>query len=148
MAKTLSDIHKLKVSNWSFSEFIEGQLFFAEQHFRNNTIDLEEFVFDGEFIEPETLLNWLKDNKPTDGKVTLIHGDYRPKNILWHKKGIEAVVDWAFCDIGDPYYDFAIFKDYLNNDEERMIFLQNYGIDSFDKGRLNYYDRMMRFINI
>ncbi len=148
MGKALSEIHA-QYKDWvSYESFINAQIYFAEQHYKNNTIDPEDFVFEGHKEEPKAVLEWLKENKPHKGKVCLIHGDYRPKNILWHNHQISSIIDWAFCDMGDPYYDLAIFNDYFLDEDERQAFLKAYGIEEFDEKRLKYFCRMAPFINI
>jgi aminoglycoside phosphotransferase len=56
IAHNLSRIHSKQVDCYTWEAFIEDQLYFAEQHMKNNTIDLSEFVFDGKEIAPEVLL--------------------------------------------------------------------------------------------
>jgi aminoglycoside phosphotransferase (APT) family kinase protein len=51
---------------------------------------------------------WLTANRPTAGRVGLIHGDYGPGNVLFapDRPGrIAAVVDWEQSTIGDPRLD-------------------------------------------
>jgi aminoglycoside phosphotransferase (APT) family kinase protein len=148
MAQNLCKIHHIKIDGHTWEEFIEAQLYFAEQHMKNNTIDPSEFIFDGKEVAPEELLQWLKDNKPEPAEVCLIHGDYRPKNFLWNNKHISSIFDWSFCDFGDPCYDFAIFMYYLRDEEEKQRFLNCYGVDKLDGARLKYFERMAPFINI
>lgn len=148
MARALREIHNINKNSISFEEFIKAQFYFAEEHYKNNTIDILDFVFDGKREEPQDVMKWLKENIPKGGKTCLIHGDYRPKNMLWKNNKITSIIDWAFCDIGDPYYDFAMLFDYFIDDEERQAFLKAYGIKSFDEQRLRFYTRMIPFINI
>lgn len=148
IAFSLSKIHNMDFKGYTWENFIDAQLYFAEQHMRNNTLDLTEFVFNGKEISPDVLLQWLKSNKPEPGKVCLIHGDYRPKNFLWTNNRISSILDWAFCDVGDPYYDFTIFMYYLRNNQEKQHFLDSYGLDTLDEERLKYFEYMAPFINI
>jgi aminoglycoside phosphotransferase (APT) family kinase protein len=58
----------------------------------------------------EQLLTWLPDNLPADdGKVSLVHGDYRLDNMMFHatEPRILAVVDWELSTLGHPYADLA-----------------------------------------
>ena len=58
----------------------------------------------------DQLINWLPKNLPTDdGKVSLIHGDYRLDNIIFDKSGTSAlaVLDWELSTLGHPYADLA-----------------------------------------
>ena len=58
----------------------------------------------------EQLLTWLPDNLPADdGKVSLVHGDYRLDNMMFHatEPRILAVVDWELSTLCHPYADLA-----------------------------------------
>ena len=58
----------------------------------------------------DALIDWLPANIPTDdGRVCLIHGDYRLDNILFapdSNKAI-AVLDWELSTLGHPLADLA-----------------------------------------
>jgi aminoglycoside phosphotransferase (APT) family kinase protein len=58
----------------------------------------------------EALLAWLPANQPKeDGKVSLVHGDYRLDNMIFHptQSKVLAVVDWELSTLGHPYADLA-----------------------------------------
>jgi len=58
----------------------------------------------------EELMAWLDTNIPADdGQRTLVHGDYRIDNMLFHKDRPEvaAVLDWELSTTGHPYADLA-----------------------------------------
>lgn len=58
----------------------------------------------------EELISWLDTNIPAeDGQRTLVHGDYRIDNMLFHKgkPQITAVLDWELSTTGHPYADLA-----------------------------------------
>ena len=60
--------------------------------------------------EMERLMVWLGDNMPAeDGKVTLVHGDYRLDNLMYSKdnSSVIAVLDWELSTLGHPYADLA-----------------------------------------
>ena len=62
-------------------------------------------------IEPmEQLMDWLPGaTLPDDGRVGLIHGDYRLDNLIFAADAprIEAVVDWELSTLGHPFADLA-----------------------------------------
>ena len=61
-----------------------------------------------EIPEMDALSDWLKSNiPPDDGQRTLVHGDYRIDNLLWHGKDprVLAVLDWELSTIGHPFAD-------------------------------------------
>lgn len=58
----------------------------------------------------DRLIGWLPDNMPQDdGSVSLIHGDYRMDNIMFHasEERAIAVLDWELSTLGHPFADLA-----------------------------------------
>jgi len=58
----------------------------------------------------DQLIEWLPANIPADdGKISLIHGDYRLDNIIFHptETGALALLDWELSTLGHPYADLA-----------------------------------------
>jgi len=59
--------------------------------------------------EMDRLIGWLADYTPAEGRVAIVHGDYRLDNLLLHPtepRGV-AVLDWELSTLGDPVADFA-----------------------------------------
>ena len=52
---------------------------------------------------------WLEDNRPTNWRPGLIHGDYHLANVLvaYDHPGLAAIVDWELSTIGDPLLDMG-----------------------------------------
>jgi aminoglycoside phosphotransferase (APT) family kinase protein len=60
--------------------------------------------------EMNELISWLGGNVPDDdGKVSLVHGDYRLDNLMFTSDNsrIRAVLDWELSTLGHPYADLA-----------------------------------------
>jgi aminoglycoside phosphotransferase (APT) family kinase protein len=57
----------------------------------------------------EQLMQWLPKNIPASAETTLVHGDYRPGNMIMHptEPRVAAVLDWELSTLGDPIVDFA-----------------------------------------
>ncbi len=58
----------------------------------------------------EALIEWLPANMPEDdGVVSLVHGDYRLDNVMFHptEPRIVAVLDWELSTLGHPMADLA-----------------------------------------
>ena len=56
------------------------------------------------------LIEWLPANMPDDdGKVSLIHGDFRIDNMIFHPTESKALalLDWELSTLGHPYADLA-----------------------------------------
>ncbi|WP_164516442.1 phosphotransferase [Minwuia thermotolerans] len=59
--------------------------------------------------EMDRLMEWLPENVPETDETTVIHGDYRMDNMVFHptEPRVVAVLDWELSTLGDPLADFA-----------------------------------------
>src|SRR5918996_1625512 len=57
----------------------------------------------------DNLIAWLPKNIPPSAVTTVVHGDYRLDNAIFHpsEPRILAVLDWELSTLGDPLADFA-----------------------------------------
>ena len=57
----------------------------------------------------DRLTEWLPQHIPDDDAVSLIHGDYRMDNMIFHptEPRVVAVLDWELSTIGQPLGDFT-----------------------------------------
>ena len=57
----------------------------------------------------DRLITWLPAHLPVADEVSLVHGDYRMDNLIFHptEPEIVAVLDWELSTIGDPLADFG-----------------------------------------
>jgi aminoglycoside phosphotransferase (APT) family kinase protein len=57
----------------------------------------------------DNLIAWLPKNIPPSTATTVVHGDYRLDNAIFHpsEPRILAVLDWELSTLGDPLADFA-----------------------------------------
>lgn len=57
----------------------------------------------------EEMIPWLEDNLPDQSKESIIHGDYRSDNLIFHptEPKVVAILDWELSTLGDPLADFA-----------------------------------------
>ncbi len=57
----------------------------------------------------EKLIEWLPDNIPPGEETTIVHGDYRLDNVIFHptEPRVLAVLDWELSTLGHPLADFA-----------------------------------------
>ena len=63
------------------------------------------------FESMEHLIEWLPAHLPADDTTTLVHGDYRPGNLIMHptESRVAAVLDWELSTLGHPLGDLAYF---------------------------------------
>ncbi|MEY3657000.1 MAG: hypothetical protein RL114_1358 [Actinomycetota bacterium] len=55
----------------------------------------------------EIAFRWLEQNRPSQDRRTLVHGDLRLGNIMVDSSGLTAVLDWELAHIGDPMEDLG-----------------------------------------
>ena len=57
----------------------------------------------------DNLIAWLPANLPPEAATTVVHGDFRLDNTIFHpvEPRILAVLDWELSTLGDPLADFA-----------------------------------------
>lgn len=57
------------------------------------------------------VIEWLTSNNPADDSASLVHGDYRPGNVIFDNASpdVVAVLDWELSTIGHPLADVGYF---------------------------------------
>jgi aminoglycoside phosphotransferase (APT) family kinase protein len=59
--------------------------------------------------EIDKLIEWLPKTLPEQEKTSIVHGDYRLDNMIFHptEPRVTAVLDWELSTLGDPLADFT-----------------------------------------
>lgn len=107
MVESLAAIHRFDWRAGGLSDFGRPGQFVRRQVHRWAS---QYRASETEHIEAmEALIPWLSDHIPSDDDTTLIHGDYRPGNVLIHptEPRLVAVVDWELSTLGHPLVDLA-----------------------------------------
>ena len=57
----------------------------------------------------DRLIEWLPRNVPADDETSIVHGDYRLDNMIFHpsEPRVLAVLDWELSTLGNPLGDFS-----------------------------------------
>ena len=57
----------------------------------------------------DRLIEWLPRHVPSTDETTIVHGDYRIDNVIFHpsEPRVLAVLDWELSTLGHPLSDFA-----------------------------------------
>ena len=57
----------------------------------------------------DRLIEWLPQNVPADDQTSIVHGDYRLDNMIFHpsEPRVLAVLDWELSTLGNPLGDFS-----------------------------------------
>ncbi len=61
--------------------------------------------------EANRLMDWLPGSVPEQERVSIVHGDFRIDNLMFHadRPEVAAVLDWELSTLGDPLADFTYF---------------------------------------
>ncbi|HEY5290269.1 MAG TPA: phosphotransferase family protein, partial [Caulobacteraceae bacterium] len=62
-----------------------------------------------DIVDMERLIETLPSRIPDDDTVAIVHGDYRPENVMFHltEPRVIAVLDWELSTLGHPLADLA-----------------------------------------
>jgi len=110
MLRVLAAIHDINLETSGLSDFGKPGNYFERQISRwskqYRATETEHLA------EMEHLLQWLPTHLPADdGQVSLIHGDFRIDNLIFHPQQARAlaVLDWELSTLGHPLADLAYF---------------------------------------
>ncbi|MCV6614740.1 MAG: phosphotransferase [Cellvibrionaceae bacterium] len=108
MNRVLAALHSVDIDASGLSDYGRPGNYFARQldrwtkQYRASELDKIE--------EMDQLITWLEQNQPEDdGRVSLVHGDYRLDNVMFdnNNEKIVAVLDWELSTLGHPFADLA-----------------------------------------
>ncbi|WP_353539686.1 phosphotransferase family protein [Colwellia sp. KU-HH00111] len=108
MNKALVALHKVDVDAVGLSDYSKGGNYFERQLARwTSQYQVTELQ---KIAAMDQLGQWLDKNVPQDdGRVCLVHGDYRLDNVMFKKDAPEiiAILDWELSTLGHPFADLA-----------------------------------------
>ncbi|MGX9426937.1 MULTISPECIES: phosphotransferase family protein [Bradyrhizobium] len=105
--ETLAKLHVFNPEAIGLGDFGKPGNYFARQIDRwtkqyraSETQHIEEF---------EKVAEWLPKTVPQQERVSIVHGDYRLDNMIFHptEPRVLAVLDWELSTLGDPMADFT-----------------------------------------
>jgi aminoglycoside phosphotransferase (APT) family kinase protein len=108
MNQVLADLHRLDYARLGLADFGRPERYVARQVARWTRQYVEDEAA-GRVADMDRLIDWLKDFNPRDETTSLVHGDYRSDNLIFHptEPRVVAVLDWELATLGDPLADFA-----------------------------------------
>ncbi len=107
MNRVLVQLHTLDFAAAGLADYGKPGNYFARQIGRWSK---QYRASETERIESmEKLLAWLPANIPPGDETTLVHGDYRIDNMIFHSHDarVAAVVDWELSTLGHPLADLS-----------------------------------------
>ncbi|MBI5095198.1 MAG: aminoglycoside phosphotransferase family protein [Candidatus Hydrogenedentes bacterium] len=141
----LAKLHADAKTGHSAQRSLDHALEVAAYNLENSLYDPDEFLG---IAPPGEIYEYLRTQRPDSLRECLLHGDFRPKNILVQKNGQLALIDWEHSFPGDPYYDLAVFAYYCSQDSVLTRFLDGYRLTAIDRERLRYFDLLSKLLNV
>ncbi len=107
MAETLARLHAVDWAAVGLADYGRPGNFFARQIARWSRQWQASRTRDDANVE--RLIGWLPANIPAGDETTLVHGDYRLGNLMFHptESRVIAVLDWELSTLGHPLADAA-----------------------------------------
>jgi acyl-CoA dehydrogenase len=107
MNRTIAAIHRLDYGSLGLETFGKSGNYFARQIAR-----WSRQVREANIAIPDSLnklMGWLPEHIPAEDETSLIHGDFRMDNLIFHKTDLRiiGVLDWELSTLGNPLADFA-----------------------------------------
>ncbi len=108
MNRVIANVHAIDVQAVGLSDYgrpdgyIERQVALWSRQYRASETEI--------LADMEWLLKHLPARQPApDGRVALVHGDFRLDNMLFHhdRARVLALVDWELSTLGHPFADLA-----------------------------------------
>jgi aminoglycoside phosphotransferase (APT) family kinase protein len=107
MNAVIAALHKVDYTALGLGDFGKPGNYFARQIDRWTK---QYRASETEKIEAmDRLIEWLPKNLPADDETTVVHGDYRLDNMIFHptEPRVLAVLDWELSTLGNPLGDFS-----------------------------------------
>ena len=105
--QVIADLHSFDVARIGLADYGKPGNYFERQISRwTGQYQASET---GKIDEMDRLIAWLPDHIPGDESASVVHGDYRLDNMVFHptEPRVIAVLDWELSTIGHPLGDFT-----------------------------------------
>jgi aminoglycoside phosphotransferase (APT) family kinase protein len=108
MNKTMADLHMIDVEKAGLTDFGKPGNYFARQIARWSRQYIED-PDAGRVPSMDKLVEWLPNHIPPGDETSVVHGDYRCDNMIFHptEPKVVAVLDWELSTLGHPLADFS-----------------------------------------
>ncbi|MET0984024.1 MAG: phosphotransferase family protein [Steroidobacteraceae bacterium] len=108
MNETLARLHTADIARVGLSDFGRAENYMARQVNRWSKQYLDD-PETGRNAHMDAVIEWLQARVPAHHDASIIHGDFRVDNMIFHPQlpRVVAVLDWELSTLGDPIADFT-----------------------------------------
>ncbi len=109
MNAALASLHNVDVTEVGLQDYGRQSGYVARQLARWSRQYAQDAAIADRVPAMEHLFDWLAARIPTESSTTIVHGDYRCDNLIFHpsEPRVVAIIDWELSTLGDPLADFA-----------------------------------------
>ena len=108
MNATMAQLHTIDYAKLGLADYGKTGNYFERQIGRWSKQYLADEAA-GHVAAMDRMVEWLPTHIPAGDESTLVHGDYRSDNMIFHptEPRVLAVLDWELSTLGHPLGDFA-----------------------------------------
>jgi len=108
MNATIAQLHQIDPGKAGLADFGKPGNYFGRQISRWSQQYLDDSAA-GRNPDMDALVEWLPANIPPGDETTIVHGDFRVDNMIFHpnEPRVIAVLDWELSTLGHPLADFT-----------------------------------------
>lgn len=108
MNATIAQLHAYDPEAIGLGDYGRAGNYFERQVGRWSRQYLEDEAA-GRLPDMDWLVEWLPQNIPEGDESSVVHGDFRADNMIWHatEPKVLAVLDWELSTLGHPLADFT-----------------------------------------
>lgn len=105
---TIAQLHGLNPDAIGLADYAKKSGYFGRQIARWSS-QYREDAAAGRLDDMDRLAEWLPNNIPPGDEISVVHGDFRADNVVFHpsEPKVLAVLDWELSTLGHPLADFA-----------------------------------------
>jgi aminoglycoside phosphotransferase (APT) family kinase protein len=108
MNDTIARLHRINPQAVGLATYGRAESYLARQIHRWSQQYLED-LDGGRNADMDFLIEWLPAHAPPGDETSVVHGDFRVDNMIFHptQSRVVAVLDWELSTIGHPLVDFS-----------------------------------------
>jgi aminoglycoside phosphotransferase (APT) family kinase protein len=132
---TLADLHHLDPAKIGLGDLGHPEGYLERQV--TGWIQRWEAAQDRPHLEADSLTAWLRDNRPAQASVSLLHNDYKLDNILVDgddPANFIAVLDWDMSTRGDPLCDLGYLLNWWGEPGDDQSWIEAGSLPSWRDG--------------
>lgn len=107
MNETIANLHQVDYEAVGLGDYGKMGNYFSRQISRWS----KQYLASVDESSPvmDSLIEWLQDNIPDNDETSIVHGDFRVDNLIFHptEPKVIAILDWELSTLGHPLSDFA-----------------------------------------